>query len=261
MPRSSYNPTEAYENYRQHSIDLVQFAVMICYAVPALRAQIQSGASGAQQPHPDFFVHDHSTSADLLATISQYEPRLASNLLRSNFTLFEVYVKSSVREMLDFHGGEDSFMDLARRRSKRFIVSSTLEVEKYKSRLRTRGRLNRLGNHFRHLTATRALVRADYRFPSELLAHYGVKMLVYNLKKLKPSGVRDLLENGLHLELPEAEWARYKAITIMRNQLVHESHTTISILEAVKMSQDLRELAVKIDKHLVEHFFVIERYA
>ena len=56
-------PTEAYARYKSQSDALLNFAVLVSYAVPTLRGEIQQVAAGtlASLPKPDFFHKSNKT--------------------------------------------------------------------------------------------------------------------------------------------------------------------------------------------------------
>ena len=89
-------PTDAYARYKSQSDALLDFAVLVANAMPALRNEIQQVKSGTLPalPRPDFFhKSNRSTPDDLLKTEAKYEQYLASYVLLAHFSFFESFVE------------------------------------------------------------------------------------------------------------------------------------------------------------------------
>jgi len=126
-------PTQAYTRFKGQSEGLLDFAVFVAYAVPALRADIDSVKSGLKTalPKPDFFHKSNRSKADdLLKTEAIYEQRLASYLLLAQFSFFESFVFDIISEMIDFHGGAKLFVERNENRAKQFIAPHPPHIAK-----------------------------------------------------------------------------------------------------------------------------------
>jgi hypothetical protein len=117
--------TSAYIALREQSQALFDFAVLTCYAVPALENDLAALAAGdrvvLEAPH--YFQAGTTTSSQLPARAAVYEQRLATYVLLSTFSFFEAYVKDALLEMLAFHGGQAAFAHHAALREAAFIAS------------------------------------------------------------------------------------------------------------------------------------------
>ncbi len=107
------------------------------------------------------------------------------------------------------------------------------------------------------------LVKNGFRFPSELMAPYGVKNLI---QKAKPKGskayeIQILIRDALCFPLSTKDDTRIDEIRTVRNAIAHGKPGTTSLQQALTISKDLREISLKVDKHAVEHFFVLEAFA
>src|SRR5450755_2758192 len=134
----SVRPTQAYTRFKDQSEALLDFAVLVAYAVPALRADIHGVTSGQKPslPQPDFFYKSNrSTPADLLKTEAGYEHRLAAYLLLTHFSFFESFVFDIIKEMIDFHGGAESFVKRSEKRTRQFISPHPPDIAKLKRKL------------------------------------------------------------------------------------------------------------------------------
>ena len=63
------------------------------------------------------------------------------------------------------------------------------------------------------------------------------------------------------MPLSKATVKRFNEIRGMRNNVAHGNPVTIELRAAMQAVKDLHALAAQVDKHLAEHFFVIEEYA
>lgn len=254
-----YPNTSAYLRYKEQSHATLHFALIVCYSVPSLKAQIRAFEAGVTKamPKPDFFIHDVSSTDRLRHLASTYKKDLASFLLISHFSFFEAYVIDAIKEMISFHGGADNFIRHTETRDKRFMSSVSSSVLKDKRALQDSPRPSKVEKYKKH---SKLLTNAGYRFPSELLSAYGVRMLVQKINSLRANGIPELLTDGLHMSMSGTQIQRFHAIRDKRNEIAHGTSVNLSIGDVKRMNNDLDELAVALDQHLVEHYFVIEKY-
>lgn len=252
MPNS-----KAYARLRQQSQEFLDFVVLSCTAIPALEQQMQT--AGVQSLSPDHFKGPPN-SAQLLNYIQNYQGSLARATVLTLWSFFESYVKSLLTEIIDFHGGAAAFQANADRRAKRFVANSSPQIVDAKRKLQEPVKGAKKGSYQKHSTA---LVKLGFRFPSELLAPFGVKMLI---QRAKPRGskayqIQELLRDALCFPLTDADVARIDRIRETRNDIAHGSQVTITLKQALEIGKDLREIAAKVDRHATEHFFVLEAFA
>lgn len=254
-----YPNTAAYIRYKEQAHAALHFALVVCYSVPSLKAQLKAFEGGViKMPKPDFFVHDVSPPTRLRELASTYKKDLASFLLISHFSFFEAYVIDAVKEMIDFHGGQDDFVRRTESRDKKFMSSVPPSVLKDKRALQDSPKPSKVEKYKKH---SKQLVNAGYRFPSELLSAYGVRMLIQKVNNLRAVGIPELLTDGLHMSLSSTQIQRFHAIRDKRNEIAHGTSVNLALREVKRMNNDLDKLAVALDHHLVEHYFVIEKYA
>lgn len=250
----------AYGRLRRQSQDLFDFVVVVCYAVPSLRQQIK-GVRGEKAIRsllrPDFFVHDKSSVEKIKKRATSYKSKLSSYVLLSSFSFFEEYVKSVIHEVIDFHGGDTEFVELAERRANAFILSPSNETTKHKRKLQEPIKPSKIKKYEKH---SKALVDLGYRFPTELLSAYGVRKLVEKINKLRAFDIPDLLQNGIHMELDDETIDLFNSIRNVRNRIAHGEKVRMSLKKVMAWNKFLSGLAAKMDRHLVEHFFVIEKH-
>lgn len=249
--------TSAYATLRDRSQQFLDFVVLSCTAVPALTNHLNtSGVAGLKSDHfkgaPD--LNQLTTYAGV------YQDTLGRMIVITLFSYFEAYVKGAISEIIDFHGGEIKFQATADRRAKAFVAASSQAITASKRKLQEPIKRDKIGSYQKH---SAILVNSGFRFPSELLAPYGVKNLI---QKSKPKGskayeIQVLIRDALCFPLSEKDSLRVDSIRDTRNQIAHGKQANVTLKDALSIGKDLRSLAAKIDNHIVEHFLVLEAYA
>ena len=247
--------TNAYAVLRDKSQQFLDFVVLACTAVPALKANLSlSGVVGLQPDHfkgaPDL--------AQLTAYAGTYQDTLGRMIVITLFSYFEAYVKGVMSEIIDFHGGKEKFQAIADHRAKSFISASSQGIVTSKRKLQEPAKRAKIGSYQKH---SAALVATGFRFPSELLAPYGVKNLIKKAKGAKAYEMQELVRDALCFPLSDKDSERIDAIRDTRNQIAHGKQVQLALKDALSICKDLRSLAAKIDGHVVEHFLVLEAYA
>lgn len=240
---------------------LWDFGMMICYAVPTLKKNMKAVEQGIPNyaiPKNDLFVHDESSPEELRTLTKDYKERLTSYLWLSSFSFFEAFVSGALQELIEFHGGADAFIRSAEKHAKE-AVTKTHSREIIKSRARLSGVFapNKVQRYKKH---TQILQQHEYSFPSELLAAFGIRMLVSKAGELKAAEIPTLLTQGLHFEFTADMLARYDRYRKIRNDIAHGKESARPLKEAFEVRKDLGKLASKIDDHIVANFFVMETF-
>jgi hypothetical protein len=249
--------SKAYTALRDKSQSFLDFVVLSCTATPTLVQHIKTlGTAGLLQDH----FKGAPNGIQLTAYAATYQDALARMIVITLFSQFEAYVTGLLSEIVDFHGGAAKFQATADRRAKGFLVSISTEVTEAKRKLQEPAKAKNAQSYKKH-SAT--LVKNGFRFPSELLAPYGVKNLI---QKSKPKGskayeIQELLRDGICYPLSTKDDVRINAIRDVRNKIAHGNPGPLSLKDALACGKDLRDIAVKVDKHATEHFFVLETYA
>jgi hypothetical protein len=230
---------------------LWNFAVMICYAVPTLKKNIKAVEEGVPNyaiPENDLFVHDESTTAQLRELAKDYKQRLTAYLWLSSFSFFEAFVSGALQELIEFHGGAEKFVASAEARGRQAVEKPhPREVITSRSRLSGVFAPHKVDRYKKH---TEVLQEYGYRFPSELLAPYGIRMLVSKAGDLKAIEIPALLREGLHFQFTADALLRYERYRNIRNDIAHGSPAPHSLKEAFDVRKNLGKLASQIDEHL-----------
>jgi hypothetical protein len=248
--------TQAFIKYKTQGETMFNFVVVACYSVPTLRKQIegiQAGTVTSALSSPDYFKNDNNTPEGLFQKSADYTRALASYVLLSGFSYFEAYVIDAVREMITFHGG----IEKMEKRARTFITSTPSHIIAHKRKLQEPIKPSKYQKYQKH---TRELMKAGFQFPSDLLSGYGARALERKLDGLKAFEIPNLLQEGLLMTLSKPTLAKYTATRKMRNDVAHGQSVTIELRTAMQACKNLHTLAAQVDKHLVEHYFIIEEY-
>jgi hypothetical protein len=249
--------SKAYLRLREQSQEFLDFVVLSCTAMPTLKQHLQT--IGVQGLVPDHFKGPPN-AAQLLSYVQSYQNPLARSTVLTLWSFFEAYVKALLMEIIDFHGGPATFQANADRRAKSFVANSSSQILDAKRKLQEPAKKAKKGSYEKH---SKTLVTLGFRFPSELLAPYGVKTLI---QRAKPQGskayqIPELLRDALCFPLGDADVARIEGIRETRNDIAHGSHVTLTLKQALEIGKDLRDVAAKVDRHATEHFFILEAFA
>jgi len=249
--------SQSYLHLRDQSQQFLDFVVLTCTAVPALTSHIN--ALGVTGLTPDHFKGKPDGN-QLLRFSTTYKDQISRAAVITLFSFFEAYVISLLQEIVDFHGGALAFQATADRRAKNFLVTSSPTIIDSKRKLQEPVKKNKIDTYKKHSSA---LTKQGFRFPSELLAPFGVKVLI---QRAKPKGSRaveipDLLRDALCFPLTTKDYNRINSIRDLRNKIAHGKTELITLRSALGVGKDLRAIAAKIDQHAVEHFFVLEQFA
>lgn len=255
-----YQNTKAFLKLREQTQAVLDFTVLISNSVPLLKMtmkNIDKGVEGAQLAKPDHFKGDQNPE-QLKSYAAEYKKNLSKYVLLSNFSYFEVYAMDAVEEMLEFHGGAEKLIEDARNRCQKHVNPTDQNIVKNRSKLQDSFKNK---NKEKYQKFTRLLQDKNFKFPSELLSAYGVQKLSENLNNLKSVGIPELLIDGLHFPMTEAEVIEFHKIRDIRNKIAHGNRKTFDMPSAMKHNNFLRELSVRIDQHIVNNYFVIERFS
>jgi RiboL-PSP-HEPN len=225
--------------------------------VPALKGYMKAVEGGAAPKLPDA---DHFKGepdfTQLRAFTAEYKKTLGRVIFLSSFSYFEAYFKALIEEVLLFHGGQEAFVQSAlRRQETHFAALDQPEIEGSASKLREYKKGHFAPSYRKHI---KTLEQSDYRFPSELFSLFGIVEL-NNYKDLKASQIPHVVKWCFGLMLTEVEELEFSRHRDTRNEIAHGSLIQLDFNKGLDASRFLRELSIKIDKHVVRHFLVIER--
>lgn len=251
--------TKAFATYRSLSQQHLDFAALVCTAVPALKPELIDLATPLINA-PDHFKVKPDTKAQLVKHAAGYQSELARTSLITIFSYFESYVRGAVQEIISFHGGDETFRNMAKRRASVFLKAPPAAIEESKRKLQEPARSSKKDKYVVH---SKKLDNGGFRFPTELLAYFGSVNLIAKSKDktgMRAWEIPDILDNGLLYQLSTAERKLFDDCRKLRNAIAHGKAPTVTLKESLNFASALHALAAKVDRHLVEHFFVLQTF-
>lgn len=260
MPKDKMH-TKAYRVYREEYINLWNFAAMICYAVPTLSKNIkgvEEKIPNYSMVKPDFLRNDRSSLSELKKRIKTYGNQLTSYLWLSNFAFFEAYIRKVLDELIEFHGGKELFLNNALKAIRTDISNVTDEQKKCRIKLQKPFDARKIDQYKKR---AKKLRESGYRFPSELMAAYGVKNLIEKVNDVRAKDIPLLLQDAFLFDLDNKTLKTFISYKDKRNMIAHGESVKYSMYDTVGMFAFFKSLSFKIDQHLMHNFFINERYA
>ena len=265
--------TESFQELKKEQQKIMDFTVLVCYGIPSLKKAIKGKKSNAKNyenlAKPDYFNRNYNPD-DILELAKHYKNNLAKYTLLSAFSFFEVYIKEVINELVKFHGGKDIFISNLNIRHQKFIKNQNTVLQLNKKKLQEYLKKKNKLRYAKHLKLVNEI--PSYRNPSELLATYGLKTFIelVNGHNFKSVLIPDLLEFAFCIDLTEKLNSyedlkeknireTFDIIRDIRNSIGHGKAGNLGFEKAIEITKFLRKLSLKIDKHLVENFFILER--
>jgi hypothetical protein len=249
--------TRAYSRFLSQGKNLYDFCVLVSYAIPSLSKQLAGlvGGTKGQIPPSRYIKNENVTAEELKRRIGSAGAMIGKELVLSTFSYFEAYAVDVLKETLDFHDGAGRLQDLSASAvlgsdsmSEGDLLKSKRKVQEYPKR----------GKSQSYLKHARILFGAGFTFPSGRLASYGWKKLSEEIKSLKSVRILDVLQTALLCPITKTEVEKFHRIRDKRNKIAHGQLNQFPVKTSLDYGKFLRDLAVKIDRHVVEHFLVIE---
>lgn len=248
--------SEAYKKLKIQIQDSIDFVLLCCHATPALKGYMKAAELGSVDKIPDPDLFDKPVDYQRLREIiPNYRKVLGRFLIMSSFSYFEVYISDVFMEIFDFHGGKQEFLRCATSKRDATFITTDQAQERILKQLRDRPKK---GKQAKYKKLCGELNYTSYRFPTDLLSAYGILCLQKRPQDLKAVEIPDLVRDALGLTLLQTDIDNFHRIRDMRNDIAHGRKTEVDLGEAIKENRFLRKLAVKIDLHVVKHFFVVE---
>jgi len=248
--------TDAFKIYRDLGQAHLNFVVLTCHAVPALKAEISATRAVPITP-PDHFKAGSNTTAELLSYVVDYHEELARSALITLFSYFEAYVKDALIEIVDFHGGPTKLRASAQDRASKYFGAVSVTIDESRKKLQDRPDPKKREKYEKH---ARTLDKAGYRFPTDLLAYFGAAQLILKIGKrgFKAHEIPDLLENVLLFPLSSADRGTLETIRNARNGIAHGKGDKPTLKKVMRHSSELHRIAAAVDGHIAKHFLVIQ---
>lgn len=248
--------SEAYKKLKTQIQDSIDFVLLSCHAIPALKGYIKAVEKGSagKIPDPDLFGKsvDHER---LKAIVPNYRKVLGRFLIMTSFSYFEAYISDVFAEIFEFHGGKDVFLKRAENKRNSSFATTTTDRENFVKRLREKPKK---GKQNKYKKLNEKLNHLGHRFPTDIFSAYGIQCLQQKLENIKSYEIPNLVQNVLGLTLEQTDVDNVNRIRDIRNGIAHGRINEVDLRSAIDDNKFLRKLAVKIDSHIVKYFFIVE---
>lgn len=248
--------SQAYLRLRQQTQANFDFAVLVCSAVPQLKHAIKQVAKDPNYlllPNEHFPPSEDPNSSEK-RVLPHYKSVLGTNFFLSSFSFFESYVFGLIDEMIEFHGGTEQLQKYLRKRLAQPIS------EEHQAPARKLQKQHKKEHTTRYQKISKQLSGTDFIWPTDKFALYGLQQLLANRKKMKSADIPDIVSFLFLLDLPIETRSRYHNLRSIRNEIAHGKKLSFELVKAIEGNQFLYKLATQIDRHVVQHFFIIENY-
>ncbi|MCT3810567.1 hypothetical protein CMU40_09845 [Elizabethkingia anophelis] len=265
--------TEAFKRLKDEQQKILDFSVLICYSIPNLKKSIK-GYKNKVKNYETFVKPDYFpviTDIDRLEPLTMdYKGNLSKYILLSAFSFFESYFRDVVEELIEFHGGKESFINTLHTRHKQILHSQSTDIVKNKKKLNEPLKKKNWKRYKKYIDLLEK--EASYRHPSELLATYGLKYFIETVtgNNFKSVMIPDALEFAFGLDLTDKKNQHadlkgkdlketFEIMRNLRNAIGHGNAGALGFEKVMDLIRFTRFFSVKIDSHLVNNFFILER--
>jgi len=250
--------TKSFKRLKDEAQTVFDFAIVICYAVPSLKFVLKNLAANDALPfNPDHFDTRPIPTEKVRSHAKEYKEVLSRYIFLSSFSYFEAYFVDLLKEIIEFHGRDRLLLkhDIQRNND-----LSTPTLDRARRKLREYRTKKNRGAYESYGTQ---LASAGFVFPSSVLARRGLQQLfeLVDSDYIKANDVPDLIQSVLQLPLdPGIERAKFHAYREMRNKIAHgrPDAASLHLGKAIEANNFLRNLALKIDKHVTQNLLLVE---
>ena len=252
--------TKAFTVLKREAQQVFDFAIVVTYAVPALKKALKGFESGDAIPfRPDHFDSRPIAIDKVKQNAKQYKALLSRYLFLSSFSFFEAYFRDVLSEIINFHGGTSILERVSIKHNATLTDDETIAQKRKLQEYADAKNRDRYNSHGKRL------YEKGFRFPSTLLSSYGLHRLLdlASNDSIRAVDIPKLTQDVLQLQLDKTnEIAVFNGYRETRNKIAHgrASAASLHLKKAIEANNFLRNLALKIDKHVVENFFIVESF-
>ena len=249
--------TKAYLKLREQIQEAFDFVYVVSQAVPCMKLQISLIDKGEinDLPAPDYFTKPNPLD-QISAQVKGYKSELSKYILLSSFSYFESFIVDVIEEVMAINGGPDEFAKKTKEIATKTIQSQGNSYSKQKVTLSKQEAHER----DRRLLATSKLTENNFVFPSSLLSHLGVKALSQKLGNLKSVDIPKLMQDAFCMEWNDDDVKGFHQMRETRNRVAHGKTVNLSVKDVVEMNTRLRDIAHKVDQHLIDKVLISEPF-
>lgn len=241
--------SNAYILVRDKNQELLDFTVLCCQAIPALKGYIKAVEKGAAPKLPDA---DHFKGQPDFSSLREhariYKKTLGKVLLLSTFSYFELYFKTLLKEIIEF----DNLS------SKLKSQKSYCEDEQLTQAINKLRQYRKPYHKLQYQKFSNLAKDEGFVFPSIRFSIMGIEYLEQKIKDLKANDIPNILERDFGLVLSEDDIQKFHKYREDRNNIAHGGNQDIEFKEGIDACKFFRELAKNIDEYFVKNFFILE---
>ena len=250
--------TQSFSRLKKEVQNVMNFAIVVSYAVPCLKYTLKNEPKEQPPPfNPDHFDSRPIKTEKVLHDTKAYKETLSRHIVLSSFSYFEAYFHDVLKEILDFHG-KDLLINVSSL-SKTMNDDEDTTIEKARKKL---SEYPKKSNLDKYKSNQAKLVKSGQLMPSSLLAQYGYNLLAELIEKdyIPASRIPELSKSILQLELDEKETENLHGYRKIRNKIAHGRITegSLYVAKAIEINNFFRNLALKIDRHVIKYFLIVE---
>ena len=259
--------TDAFARLKTEQQRVWDFALLTCHAMPNLSKTIK----GVELEIPKYGIatplHFKKDNLERLkGLLSHYDDNLGKYILFSSWSFFEFYFNDCMKELLEFYGGKEKFLNGIVNLNAKKILNNKILFDKTK-KLREKPKI---GKDLKYKKELNELQLKDYTFTNELFSTWGAKHFANEIATGNfvsadiPTILKDLFGFDLtekvndygHLKDMDLEQT-YHSMREFRNKIGHGELVNIPLNRVMAYNKFLRKLAVKVDTFLIENYFVV----
>lgn len=269
------NHTQAYQVLRNSQQSTMNLLVLVGQAVPELEKNLKAIDKRMNFTNEDYSCPVKLSKHDIFenraidtnlvkAKTSNYKKDLAKLVVISSFSFFEVYFKDVSKEVIEFHGGKDVFLKYSE--SKLFAQQETQLKLVDKKNLQEEYEPHRKEKYLKNISKIDA---QGYIFPYEKFSLFGfykfAEIVGSEKSDFSAAQIPDLLKYIYGFDVDDEEKDKdtirnkFDKIRAKRNNVIHKGEG-IELKIALEYNDFLKKISKQIDKHLIEHFFIIQQH-
>lgn len=284
--------TASYEIFLSQLKEIYKFSDLVLHSGPLLEENLNRMENNRKNAIPlkPVFLKDICTDEHLRKCLSVYQFSLSKYIFLSTFTFFESYIASVITELFEFHGGTEELKRLSALRSVPREYDSNINIEQCRKKLQEYPNKK---ESFKYIKYTKELERSSFKFPSEILAEYGIDSLKNKIdrRNYKAVLIIHIMKDAFHFDADSVKVRHAgKKVTSsvtdtfdrfrnFRNDLVHgeyikngithsrhsrsqapEKYIVFDLKNAYGYSSTIKKIASEFDRHLLNYFFITEKY-
>jgi RiboL-PSP-HEPN len=254
--------TQAFQRLKDETQEVLDFAILVSYAVPYLKHGIKEAQEG-EPPladtqlmpfKPDNFERDKIRVGKVKDSARKYKREIAKSIRLVGFSYFEVYVREVILEILDFHSTQMLKDELG---TSPTVASFDEDAKAAHSKLRERPKKSQRAKYQQNQLE---LAKVGFAMPLDRALILGLDRMKRQATDYKASQIPTMLCELLGLDLTEPELNEFTSIRDARNRIAHgrPSDHDLEIPSAIEANHTLRELARKIDQHVLEYWLIAD---